>query len=51
MALLDDDGTISRSYDPETNEVTFNVPEIPSDADIADVIAALVEIGLITVAA
>ena len=38
-----------RAVGPD-DQVVFDVPEIPADADIADVIAALVELGIITVA-
>lgn len=50
MATINDDGTLPRHYDPETNEVVFDVPEIPAEAELADLIAALETLGLITVA-
>ena len=56
---INDDGTLPRSYDAETNQVVLGtgvrllslpdpVPELPSDADIADVIAMLIELGICT---
>lgn len=50
MAKFSDDGTIPRHYDTETGDVVIDGVEIPSDADLQDLIDALVELGLITVA-
>lgn len=59
FSAIDDDGTLPRSYNSETNEVELAatvrllalpdpVPELANDADLADVIAMLVSLGICT---
>jgi hypothetical protein len=56
---IDDDGSLPRAYDPETNQVSLlgtvrllslpdPIPELDADADIADVIAMLITLGICT---
>lgn len=59
FSAIDDNGTLPRSYNSQTNEVELSgsvrllnlpdpVPELASDADLADVIAMLISLGICT---
>ena len=59
FSAIDDNGTLPRSYNASTNEVELDgdvrllnlpdpVPELANDADLADVIAMLIDLGICT---